>query len=127
MQGSFAATFAVIAGLAGLGQAPEPTPISYDAAYFDETSELCGIYMERGSDGTYLAAYAAEGVEGEYVLNLRQTGPDGTSQISQSGAFESIDYGPTLLSEMTLASDDEFEASLQTYTWDGEFICRAII
>ena len=83
--------------------------------------------MEEGLDGTYLAAYAAEGLSGEYVLILRQSGPNGTSEISQSGEFESYDYGATLLSEMSLASDGHLEASLQTYSWDGAFTCRAIV
>ena len=71
MQGSIATTFAVIATLAGMTGEPV-TPVSYDAAYFDETSQLCGIYMEETYDGTYLAAYAAEGVEGEYVQRRRR-------------------------------------------------------
>ena len=43
MQGSFAATIALIAGLATAGQPAAPESYLYDAAYLDETSELCGI------------------------------------------------------------------------------------
>jgi len=127
MQGSIAATFAVIAGLATAGHPAPQDSYVYDAAYLDESSELCGIYLEESLEGTYLAAYAAEGLEGEYVLTLRQEGPGGSSQISQSGEFESLDYGATLLSEMNLSSDGYYEASLQTYAWDGTFTCRAIV
>lgn len=127
MQGSFAATFALIAGLATAGQPAPQESYLYDAAYLDETSDLCGIYLEESVDGTYIAAYAAEGLEGEYVFTLRQEGPGGSSQISQSGEFESLTYGATLLSEMNLASDGTYEASLQTYGWDGTFTCRAIV
>jgi hypothetical protein len=123
MQGSFTAAMTVIAGLATAGQTTAP----FEAAYADGASDLCGIYLEESPEGLYLAAYAAEGVAGEYVLSLRQEGPGGTSQVTQSGEIEPDVDGPTLLSEMTLTPGGHFEASLQTYGWDGSFLCRAIV
>jgi len=123
MQGPIAATVALIAGLTAAGQ----SSTAFDVSYMDENSEPCGIYMDQSADGTYLAAYAAEGLEGEYVFSLRQAGPNGSSQITQSGEIDTYDEGPTLLSEMTLDLSGDFEASLQTYSWDGEFTCRVIV
>jgi len=124
MQGPIYATMAIIAGLATAGEFASPQEISYEDEY---EPKLCTIYLDESADGLYLAAYAAEGLEGEYAFSLRQAGPSGTSQITQSGEFLADDEGPTLLSEMSLDLDGSFEASLQTYTWDGEIMCRAII
>lgn len=124
MQGSITAAFALIAGLATANTGA--FPINADG-YGYETSDLCGIYLDEGPDGTYLAAYAAEGTEGEYIFSLRQGGPDGTSQITQSGEFAAFDGEDALLSEMTLDLYGTYEASLQTYSWDGEFLCRVIV
>jgi len=123
MQGPIYATMAIIAGLATGTQLS--TPI--DAEYIRDAPELCAIYLDESPDGTYLAAYAAEGIDGEYVFSLRESGPDGTSQITQSGEFIAGNEGPTLLSEMMLDLSGSYEASLQTYTWEGEFTCRAIV
>jgi hypothetical protein len=98
----------------------------YDGSDF-EPAPLCSLYAEDGPQGTYIAAYASEGTAGEYVLSLRQSGSGGTSQITQSGEFESLPGEEVLLSEMTLSLDGSLEVSLQTYSWDGEFICRDIL
>lgn len=123
MQTSIFATIATLAGLATVSQVSAPI----DAAYFDGSSDLCAIYLDQSADGTYLAALAAEGTEGEYVFSLRQGGSGGSSQIVQSGEFFADAEGPILLSEMTLDLSGTYEASLQTYSWNGEFMCRAII
>ncbi len=123
MYGSIYTALALIAALASADRAA----FAADAEYAEEAPELCAIYFDESTEGTYLTAYAAEGIAGEYVFNLRQAGPGGTSQITQSGEFEPALEGPTLLSEVMLDLDGEFEASLQTYTGDGEFVCRAIV
>lgn len=117
--------FATIAAIAGLAAVSSPDDATY--AYFEETNEQCAIVAEYEGDQMYLTAWAAEGNEGEYVLSLRQEGPNGTSQITQSGEFLAETDGPTLLSQMSLSADGHYTASLQTYTFAGQFTCRAFV
>lgn len=123
MQSTLFAAIATLTGLAAVGAAQDTT----EYAYFEESNEQCAIVTEYEGDQMYLTAWAAEGTEGEYVLSLRQEGPGGSSSISQSGDFEPEFEGPTLLSEMSLPADGSYTASLQTYTFAGEFTCRAIV
>lgn len=123
MQSSLYLAIAAITGLATAGATYDTS----DQGYFEEANEQCAIMTEYEGSQMYLSAWAAEGTEGEYVLSLRQEGPGGTSSITQSGEFLSEFEGPTLLSELSLPADGSYTASLQTYTFAGEFTCRAIV
>ncbi len=122
MQTTLYAAMATILGLAAAGQPSD----NVDYAHYEENSELCAIHAEQAGGSTHLTAYAAEGIEGEYVFSLRQSGPNGSAQIMQSGEIENDQYGPTLLSEISINAGTDYSASLQIFSEDEEMTCRTI-
>ncbi len=121
MQGTIYAALAALAALAATTQSDETVLL----AHMDDTSELCAIHTEQSAGGLRLTALAAEGLEGEYVFSLRQEGPGGSANIMQSGEIEPSYEGPSILSEVAVDPGGSYSASLQTYTYDGVFTCRA--
>lgn len=122
MQSTLYAAMAAIMGLAAANQPSDYT----EYARYEETSELCAIHAEEHGGSLHLVATAAQGLEGEYVFSLRQSGPNGSGQIMQSGEIESDGYGTTVLSEVSINSDTTYSASLQIYSFDEELTCRAL-
>jgi len=122
MQSSIYAAVMALAGMTAVSQYNDPI----DASYFEETSELCVIQSSESDGMLHLVAYAAEGVEGEYVFSMRQSGPNGSGQTMQSGEIDGYGNGPTLLSEVSINSDTSFSASLQIYSYGDEMMCHKI-
>jgi len=116
----YAAVFALFGAAAYTSDGPESQNVN-----FEDANGECFIQVEESYNMLHLSAYSAEGIGGEYVLSLQQSGPGGSGQITQSGFIEEEQYGPTLLSEISLNSGTSYSAELQVYGTDGNYACRS--
>jgi hypothetical protein len=88
----------------------------------------CEIRTAETSGGVLLLqamALADAGAAGEYELEVRKSGGGGTSSTSQSGDFEVLGSGETLLSEVTIGGGGSLSAKLTLWSNAGEIVCTA--
>lgn len=99
-------------------------PEDYDGPYAgDGFDEPCTLFVDYEYEQATLLAYAAAGSVGTWQMSFSQSGPGGTSTISQGGEIYPDGPGPIALSELSVPADGTFNATLTISTSAGTNSC----
>ena len=89
-----------------------------------DTGAACGIDLTETADGLVITAWSGPEAGSTWDMVITQRTGGGSFDIRQAGDIEPFGERAIILSDVTLAMETDFNASLSTWSAQGELLCR---